>query len=102
MFPDQFVDLPMGDIFLLLLVLPLLLIFLSYLIYRIRNGEDFDGLLFNREQARDRPATREMVDAIPKRLFSHDRPASEDDPLRAALLSSRHLCHLFGLVRGGR
>jgi len=75
MFPDQFVDLPVGDIILVMLVVPVLILFLLYLVYRIRTGEDFEGFMANGpgrfvQPLRDRPATQTMVDAIPKLIYS--------------------------------
>ncbi len=75
LFQDQFVDLPVGDVILLLLVAPMLVLFLLYMIYRIRTGEDFEGFLANGPRIsvqRDRPATRAMVESIPKKIYSVD------------------------------
>jgi E3 ubiquitin-protein ligase RNF13 len=75
-FPDEFIDLPLGDVILLLLVAPLILMLLFYILYRLRASEEFTPFL-NGPNARwpgasllDFPATRAMVDSIPKKIYS--------------------------------
>lgn len=94
MYPDHFIDLPVFDIILIMLVAPILLIFLLYLVYRLRTGEDFEGFLAagaglrpGRDLLRDKPATQAMVDTIPKKIFSDtlDTESVEED-LKAPFL----------------
>lgn len=92
-FPDRFIDLPVFDVVLIVLVAPLLLIFLLFLVYRIRTGENFEGFLAagaglrHRESLRDKPATQSMVDTIPKKIFSDPTDSiSEEEILKAPFL----------------
>lgn len=89
-YPDQFVDLPVGDVVLTLLILPILVLFLIYLLYRLRAGEDLDGFLAMgpgrlAQALRDRPASQAMVDAIPKKIHSVD-DKHDDEALKAPFL----------------
>lgn len=92
MYSDQFVDLPLNHMVLLLIVAPIILLFLLYMLFKIRTGEEFlNGLNGGRQRPtvaqmlRERPATRAMVDGIPKKIYSVPSADSDGEDTEAGL-----------------